>query len=146
MNSPNVKRCRKCGKTLPLDTDHFYRHSGCADGYFNSCIPCTRKASTAHYRKHRPQYRAYFKHRDGTEARKACKSAYDKRSRARYPERVAARHAVEKALQSGALSKQPCAVCGGTPVEAHHEDYSKPLQVRWLCFKHHRAEHGQEAL
>lgn len=28
--------------------------------------------------------------------------------------------------------------------QAHHEDYARPLDVRWLCFKHHRETHGQQ--
>ncbi len=31
-----------------------------------------------------------------------------------------------------------CSDCGETKVEAHHEDYSKPLDVEWLCKKHHK--------
>lgn len=38
------------------------------------------------------------------------------------------------------LERQPCEVCG-QKAEAHHDDYDKPLDVRWLCFNHHRAHH-----
>lgn len=38
------------------------------------------------------------------------------------------------------LERQPCEICGAK-AEAHHEDYNKPLEVRWLCFKHHREWH-----
>lgn len=40
----------------------------------------------------------------------------------------------------GKLIEQPCEVCGGK-AEMHHEDYDRPLDVRWLCRKHHMAEH-----
>lgn len=48
---------------------------------------------------------------------------------------------VAKALREGKLVKQPCGVCGEAEVEAHHPDYDKPLEVVWLCKKHHHAEH-----
>jgi hypothetical protein len=36
------------------------------------------------------------------------------------------------------LELQPCEICGKTEdIERHHEDYSKPLEVRWLCKSHH---------
>jgi hypothetical protein len=25
----------------------------------------------------------------------------------------------------------------------HHEDYSRPLDVRWRCFEHHLNEHNK---
>lgn len=53
--------------------------------------------------------------------------------------------AVTNALKCGTLIRQPCEACGGNDAEAHHEDYSKPLQVRWLCRKDHLARHGRTA-
>jgi hypothetical protein len=44
---------------------------------------------------------------------------------------------------SGELVPRPCRECGDRRVQAHHRDYSRPLDVDWLCFPHHRAEHGQ---
>jgi len=51
--------------------------------------------------------------------------------------RCLVRNSVSKALRDGILEKQPCEVCGSFHVEAHHNDYSKPLEVHWLCRKHH---------
>lgn len=42
-------------------------------------------------------------------------------------------------LRRGKIQRGPCAVCGEESVEAHHEDYSKPLEVVWLCRRHHVA-------
>lgn len=47
---------------------------------------------------------------------------------------------VAKALEEGTIERAPCEECG-TEAEAHHDDYSKPLAVRWLCRKHHRQWH-----
>ena len=53
-----------------------------------------------------------------------------------------AHNAVKVALRRGDLVKGPCEQCGTTSkVEAHHDDYNKPLEVRWLCFSHHREWH-----
>lgn len=60
----------------------------------------------------------------------------------RHPERVAARDRVHRAVRSGRLQRQPCEVCGSEEVEAHHDDYSQPLAVRWLCREHHRMQHA----
>lgn len=49
--------------------------------------------------------------------------------------------AVGKARREGILIPLPCAVCGSPNSVAHHEDYSKPLEVVWLCQKHHVARH-----
>lgn len=64
-----------------------------------------------------------------------------KAAKKKYPEKVKARTAVYGAIQRGDLVRQPCSVCGSPKSHAHHQDYSKPLQVDWLCQKHHGQEH-----
>lgn len=52
-----------------------------------------------------------------------------------------ARRAVKYALRRGDLTRDPCEVCGGEPTDGHHDNYSKPLEVRWLCKTHHGQAH-----
>lgn len=49
--------------------------------------------------------------------------------------------AVKRAVADGVIVKQPCIVCGDCKSEAHHSDYSKPLDVDWLCKRHHGLWH-----
>jgi ribosomal protein S27AE len=44
-------------------------------------------------------------------------------------------------VRTGKLVPQPCEVCGAINVHAHHDDYSKPLEVRWLCPEDHSHVH-----
>lgn len=60
---------------------------------------------------------------------------------ATWVEMLRAQHAVKRALRFGKLTKKPCGICGSKESEAHHPDYSKALEVEWLCRKHHRLEH-----
>jgi len=54
---------------------------------------------------------------------------------------------VHKAVRSGKLVRPDrCDGCGlERRLEAHHEDYSKPLEVRWLCRSCHRRRHSAQA-
>lgn len=54
-----------------------------------------------------------------------------------------ARVAVKKALLNGRLTKQNCEVCESPRSYAHHDDYLKPLDVKWLCASHHRRRHRE---
>lgn len=66
------------------------------------------------------------------------------RSRRRHPERESARRAVHSAVRRGDLVKAPCH-CGEIKVEGHHPNYSKPLEVIWLCRQHHAELHRRAA-
>lgn len=51
-----------------------------------------------------------------------------------------------QAVERGVLVRGPCEVCGSTErIEGHHDDYDKPLAVRWLCKKHHEEVHHPRA-
>lgn len=57
------------------------------------------------------------------------------------PEKYAAQKALNRAIRRGELARKPCEVCGNVRVDAHHDDYSHPLNVRWLCRRHHVQHH-----
>jgi hypothetical protein len=56
---------------------------------------------------------------------------------------------VTKAIARGRLIQKPCETCGDnskqkdgrSAIQAHHDDYNKPLEVRWLCDPCHREWH-----
>jgi hypothetical protein len=56
-------------------------------------------------------------------------------------EKYLAHKAVENALKTGKLIRQACECGCDRKAQAHHEDYSKPLDVRWLCVQAHKARH-----
>jgi hypothetical protein len=69
-------------------------------------------------------------------------AVYRKRRKEAHPERVLAWKAVSKAKKSGRLVPGPCERCGSTVgIQAHHHDYSKRLEVAWLCSGCHNSEH-----
>lgn len=57
--------------------------------------------------------------------------------------KLRARQAIRDRVFNGTLKRQPCEVCGNEKSEAHHEDYLKPLEVKWLCSKHHKELHAK---
>lgn len=48
------------------------------------------------------------------------------------------------AQQYGFIEKQPCEKCGFEHAEKHHDDYDKPLDIRWLCRLCHTEQHEDE--
>ena len=71
-------------------------------------------------------------------------ATYQRAARQRYPERFHARSRTNNAIVGGHLTRQPCEVCDTLPTHAHHDDYTKPLDVRWLCQAHHFQLHKEE--
>ncbi len=90
----------------------------------------------------------YYRHHEARRARmrewelaNPEKSAKAKREWAeRNPEKRDAQMKVGNAIRDGKIVRQPCEKCG-KKAQAHHDDYSKPFDVRWLCPKHHGEAH-----
>lgn len=59
----------------------------------------------------------------------------------RFPGKNTARDITRYAIRRGLITKTPCEICGALEVEAHHSDYTKPLEVIFLCKKHHMERH-----
>ena len=60
------------------------------------------------------------------------------------PEILISRLELSAAVRSGKLKKPTeCSVCNKTSkrIEGHHDDYSKPLEIVWLCVPCHRKIH-----
>ena len=78
-----------------------------------------------------------------TEQGKQMKKKSANRMFAKYPEKYKARYTLRNAVRLGIIKKQPCEKCGDNKSHGHHDDYSKPLEVRWLCHKCHCLEEGR---
>jgi hypothetical protein len=67
---------------------------------------------------------------------------YKKTYRSHHPTAAKAHDAVKRALKAGTLKRKNCELCGSAEnIHAHHDDYSKPLDVVWLCSACHRMRH-----
>ena len=139
----DMKKCFKCGQIKPIG--EFYVHPRMADGHLNKCKECTKRDAATHYRKVRGRYIAYEQERFRRPRRKQLLRMYQQRRRVKHPDKYATHNAVNNAIRDGRLIRKPCEVCGSLKSEAHHEDYSRPLDVIWLCRKHHLERHGKQA-
>lgn len=132
-----MKSCFKCSKVLPLSS--FYKHKMMADGHLNKCKECAKKDVRTGYYSDVEASRARERQR-GTRTTAEVTAKYRKKN----PEKYRAHCMVRTALKNKILVKNPCEVCGSKQrINAHHDDYSKPLEVMWLCSVHHHARHRE---
>lgn len=151
-----MKTCFICGKKKALE--EFYPHKKMRDGRLNKCKECTKSQEEARRIENmkNPEWvlqemdRQREKERRRREQGKVRKETLEEsrvrllRYRGGDAVRKKAHHITSAAIRDGKLKKKPCEVCGHPLVQAHHDDYSKPLEVRWLCVQHHNEHHIQE--
>lgn len=132
-----MKECFKCGQVKPLSD--FYKHKQMADGHVNKCKECNKQDVRENRSANVDYYRQYDKDRGN---RQSCDYAAEYRSKNKNKHK--AHGIVQRAVRSMKLFKEPCEVCGQTDgVHAHHDDYLKPLNIRWLCPAHHKQWHDE---
>jgi hypothetical protein len=107
------------------------------DGHVNKCKKCNKKDVIDNRNKKIDYYKNYDLQRNETQKRRDDQLKYTQEYRKRNPEAYKSHIIVNNAIRSGKLIKLPCCVCGSISSQAHHEDYSKPLDVIWVCAKHH---------
>lgn len=122
-----AKICRACGETKPVT--EFYRHAMMTDGRLNFCRSCVCERVKAHRTANADRIRQYDR---------------DRGFRPRLRQKQKAADTLNAAIRNGSLARQPCERCGATEkIDAHHEDYSKPLDVVWLCKPCHGLRHRE---
>lgn len=126
----DLSTCRKCGynrtQKYVNGRKKGWRCKWCNREYRN--LRPTLDRNREHSRRYRLKYPK--RHRQAVESWK--KKNHTK---------TASHSLVHRAIKDGRLVKQPCEICGNVDVEAHHDDYSQPLSIRWLCKKHHGEQH-----
>jgi hypothetical protein len=147
-----MKACRHCGETKPLAD--YYAHSMMADGHLNVCKPCVKAQVKRHREENLDRIREYDRRRSiehpqrkaalRSKPRRKMTAEQRREYREKAPEKNKARNAVNNALRMGKIAKWPCQRCGTTErVHAHHDDYSRPFDVMWLCPAHHGERHRE---
>jgi hypothetical protein len=148
------KPCQLCKRRLPPEAFHSNGNGGlrgeCRDcaairQKYRSQTAAQKAACSERQRKRRLAEPEVVREQQRRSLKKhlASRSKYQALRRALAPQKSKAHQLVWWAVKLGALTRQPCEECGRVEVEAHHDDYARPLDVRWLCRWHHGAWHRQ---
>lgn len=137
----NDKKCFKC-EERKLESE-FYAHPQMKDGLLGKCKECTKKDATNTRNANIDKVRAYDRERASLPHRKKIAGRITKEYRRKFPHRYKAMGKVGSALTSGKLERpDECELCmKSKKVLAHHDDYSKPLDVIWVCQPCHKQIH-----
>lgn len=151
----SIKRCFKCLCEKPLDA--FYAHNRMGDGRLGKCKDCTKEDVRLHRQQNLERVRAYDRMRGSMPHRVAARKEYGQtkagkiayaRAHNKYAVNNAKKRAAHIALGNAVRDKRVvrwpvCAMpeCDKKP-QGHHPDYDRPLDVVWLCPKHHKQAHA----
>jgi formylmethanofuran dehydrogenase subunit E len=147
-----MKFCPKCEQEKPIED--FAADKSRKDGKQVGCRSCYSKYYKANKEKHAENGRVW---RDNNRERvrelsrawkmnnKEKTAENNRASIARNPGHHSARSKVNTAIMNGTIIKPvECEQCGGVgPIEGHHEDYSRQLDVVWLCRPCHAKRHRE---
>lgn len=139
-----MKICGQCKLDKP-DSD-FHKRSASKDGLSACCKECQQKYDSARLRDPKR-----MKMRNDYQMTPKGKAAHQRANKNWLEKNAIKRKAhiiTGNAIKYGKLKKAPCEVCGKLEVHAHHDDYAKPLEIRWLCDIHHNewhSKHGEAA-
>lgn len=133
-----MKKCSNCGAEKPLSD--YQKRKASRDGLTASCKACLKERDRI--RDQNPE-RKLIKEIYVKGKGKDVANASKKRCMKKNPKKRSVHITTGNAIRDGKLFKSPCEVCGSTPVEAHHCDYNKPLEVIWLCPTHHEEWHRE---
>lgn len=142
-----TKKCAECGRELLIED--FNKNKRNRDGLQDRCRECFSKYNKARYAANPERFKADVAAYRANNPKAHMETRL--RACAKNPTRTNANRAVEAALKDGAIENPGvCYGCGCKAgehrIEAHHHDYSKPLDVVWLCTPCHRRMDAQRRI
>lgn len=150
------KCCSRCQEVKPRT--EFERHQSAKDGLRGYCKVCKKAEKKRYYLKYPEKKRALRRRCKSTKVRNAIKKKERyhndpvyrekkkevwRQAQRLFPEKVRARRQLQRAVRAGRIPKFPCP-CGNPNSQGHHEDYSKPFEVVWMCASCHMKEHERK--
>lgn len=140
-----MKFCPTCSENKPNHA--FYADHRTRDGRKSQCKAC----HTACNIRTRDRDAARRRNRESMRKRRAenieAHRERDRQASRRRPRDVrdAARSAVNAAVRTGRLARpSTCSECQRErKVTGHHDDYARPLDIRWLCYECHGSIHAR---
>jgi len=160
-----MKVCSKC--KIEKSLNDFYTDNSRPDNRQSSCKDCNnkyleeyrktdnRKKALKKYKKSEKgkasekrymatdKYRETSKRYKKSEKGKMVAASFSKSYRELNPKKIKAYIAMRSAIKNKILIKRECEVCGSENSHAHHDDYDKPIDVKWMCKKHHEEWHSE---
>lgn len=156
------KTCRVCEKKRLIK--FFYKHPTCVDGYLYECKDCVKNRVREYRDNNLERIREYDRNRPNLDERIKNSRYYTNKRKEEDPEyrklimeknkqwrkdnriKANAQQRLRRHVKQGKIKKpKQCIKCNkkAKVIEGHHEDYSKPLDVVWLCVYCHRARHKE---
>lgn len=149
-----MKTCNQC--KIEKDESEFQIRRASKDGFTARCKKCLSeydksRANDPKRVKARKDYQKTEAYRESARksSKKYSRNNREKRyeSTKKYKEKnrikIQCHGIVAYAIRCGNLVRKPCEVCGSEKSVGHHDDYAKPLDVRWLCDYHHNQWHKE---
>ncbi len=145
-----MNACKKC--LIEKQESEFVKNATCKGGRSSTCRSCHAIAKKVYAKTDNAKRLKVVwarseagldsaKKSNAKPARLQAINQNVKRWNKENPVKKGAQNKVAMAITSGALVAGCCEDCGETKAQAHHDDYSKPLTVRWLCAYHHSQWH-----
>ncbi len=132
-----LKPCRKCGVL-------FSPKNWQIKDYDYECVTCKRARQNAlnYNDKNFRLKRRIHNSKPKIKEYRATYTQMRKENDPGYKLMRCAHRKVGTEIEASRLFRLPCEICGIEKADAHHHDYSRPLDVKWLCRRHHAQSHA----
>lgn len=148
INGETLYKCGRCLSFLPYS--EFYKNSRTMLGIKSECKSCHTKINilSRDIDKARLSNSLYMaRARSSNPDKFRCRDReFGEKRRLRDHEKINARKLLNMAVKRGDITRPDAceSCCNVGRITGHHDDYSKPLSVRWLCYKCHGIEHRKK--